>query len=105
LSWKFNIVVKLFKVLSKFDYHPLMKNFRIAFSNFVSNHKIKNFRRYSIGKAFQEGFYTPTENTECVFEAVTPEIDDFVSDAEMMYIVKQVWESTFPKQTNKILFV
>jgi hypothetical protein len=95
---------------------------RVAFSYYVTRNDIKSIRRYSIGRVFEEGYFTPTEYDECIFQAISPKpglrllcsnvnftfskiiLEDHVNDAECLYIAKKMCDSIFPTRQNEVLF-
>ncbi|KAF5298737.1 hypothetical protein FQR65_LT09606 [Abscondita terminalis] len=64
-------------------------------------------RRYSIERVYREkkvfGFH-PRELYECAFDIVTPTTGNFVSDAEVLFIVNQIINS-FPGLKNKNFYI
>jgi histidyl-tRNA synthetase len=88
----------------------------------VTRNDIKSIRRYSIGRVFEEGYFTPTEYDECIFQAISPKpglrllcsnvnftfskiiLEDHVNDAECLYIAKKMCDSIFPTRQNEVLF-
>ncbi|KAJ3658714.1 hypothetical protein Zmor_010439 [Zophobas morio] len=77
---------------------------RIAFSYYVATNNIKNIRRYCIGKVFEEGYFSPNEYQECIFQAISSEPEDNVMDAEVLFISKKLLETIFPSKQQNIVF-
>ncbi|XP_063914375.1 eIF-2-alpha kinase GCN2-like [Zophobas morio] len=79
---------------------------RLALSYHIAKHKINKIRRYSTEKVFTEGHFWPNEVQECAFQAVTPEPDDHVLDAEMLFIGSEVCEKIFSEDViHRVRFV
>jgi translation initiation factor 2-alpha kinase 4 len=77
---------------------------RIAFAYYAATKKIKEMRRYSVGKIFEEGYFSPTETQECIFQSISPEPNDFVNDAEILFTGKEICDKIFPNDKNQIRF-
>jgi hypothetical protein len=77
---------------------------RIAFAYYVATKKITEMRRYSVGKIFEEGYFSPTETQECIFQSISPEPNDFVNDAEILFTGKEICDKIFPNDKNQIRF-
>jgi translation initiation factor 2-alpha kinase 4 len=77
---------------------------RIAFAYYAATKKITEMRRYSVGKIFEEGYFSPTENQECLFQSITPVQNDFVNDAEILFTGKEICDKFFPDDKNQIRF-
>ncbi|EFA04131.2 eIF-2-alpha kinase GCN2 isoform X1 [Tribolium castaneum] len=63
----------------------------IAFSHYVASNNIKKMRRFSVGKVFEEGVFSPNEKQECVFQVISPVKNDHVVEAEMLYIANEIF--------------
>ncbi|KAJ3634156.1 hypothetical protein MTP99_011061 [Tenebrio molitor] len=77
---------------------------RIAFAYYAATKKITEMRRYSVGKIFEEGYFSPTETQECIFQSISPEPNDFVNDAEILFTGKEICDKIFPNDKNQIRF-
>jgi hypothetical protein len=77
---------------------------RIAFAYYAATKKIKEMRRYSVGKIFEEGYFSPTENQECLFQSITPVQNDFVNDAEILSMGKEICDKIFPYGKDRVIF-
>ncbi|XP_068903385.1 eIF-2-alpha kinase GCN2-like [Tenebrio molitor] len=77
---------------------------RIAFAYYAATKKITEMRRYSVGKIFEEGYFSPTETQECIFQSISPEPNDFVNDAEILFTGKEICDKFFPDDKNQIRF-
>jgi translation initiation factor 2-alpha kinase 4 len=77
---------------------------RIAFAYYAATKKITEMRRYSVGKIFEEGYFSPTETQECIFQSISPEPNDFVNDAEILFTGKEICDKLFPDDKNQIRF-
>jgi hypothetical protein len=77
---------------------------RIAFAYYAATKKIKEMRRYSVGKIFEEGYFSPTENQEGLFQSITPVQNDFVNDAEILSMGKEICDNIFPNDKNRVIF-
>jgi translation initiation factor 2-alpha kinase 4 len=77
---------------------------RIAFAYYVATKKITEMRRYSVGKIFEEGYFSPTETQECIFQSISPEPNDFVNDAEILFTGKEMCDKISPDDKNQIRF-
>ncbi|XP_044266232.1 eukaryotic translation initiation factor 2-alpha kinase gcn-2-like isoform X2 [Tribolium madens] len=62
----------------------------ITFSHYVATNNVKKLRRFSVDKVFREGFFSPTEIQECVFQVISPIKNDHVVESEMLYLGKEV---------------
>jgi translation initiation factor 2-alpha kinase 4 len=77
---------------------------RIAFAYYAATKKITEMRRYSVGKIFEEGYFSPTETQECIFQSISPEPNDFVNDAEILFTGKEMCDKISPDDKNQIRF-
>ncbi|XP_063914463.1 eIF-2-alpha kinase GCN2-like isoform X2 [Zophobas morio] len=78
---------------------------RIAFSYYVTTKKIKNIRRFSTGKVFNEGYFLPVESQECAFQVIASEPDDYTIDAELLYVAEKICNEVLSKSGKEIAFV
>ncbi|KAK5647909.1 hypothetical protein RI129_002801 [Pyrocoelia pectoralis] len=81
----------------------LPHDLRVSFARFVAWNNITFLRRYAIERVYREkkvfGFH-PRELYECAFDIVTPSPGNFISDAEVLFIVNEII-NTLPGVKNK----
>ncbi|RZC38849.1 Pkinase domain containing protein, partial [Asbolus verrucosus] len=76
----------------------------IGLAHYAAKNNITKLRRYSVGKTFEEGYFLPSETQECVFEAISSESDDYVNDAEILYIAKEICDGVLKSEMGEICF-
>ncbi|KAK4885013.1 hypothetical protein RN001_001284 [Aquatica leii] len=85
----------------------LPHDLRVSFARYVAWNNITFLRRYSIERVYREkkvfGFH-PRELYECAFDIVTPTAGNFLSDAELLFIVNQIINA-LPGLKNKNFYI
>ncbi|KAF5288488.1 hypothetical protein FQA39_LY15417 [Lamprigera yunnana] len=85
----------------------LPHDLRVSFARYVAWNNITFLRRYSIERVYREkkifGFH-PRELFECAFDIVTSTPGNFMSDAEVLFIVNQII-SALPGLRNKNFYI